>query len=549
MAVSALPVPTRADLPLQSSARVTAGSVRVAPVVEYGARRTLIVIGVMLAALLQTLDATIVNVALPTIEGNVGATIDDGTWIITGYIISNVVAIPLAPYFLQRFGRRQYYATSIVGFTVASFLCGTATTLQTLVAFRIIQGMFGGGLIATSQIILRDTFPPEKLGTSSALFAVALTFGPALGPTLGGALTDQFSWPWVFDINLVPGSIAALIVLTTLRNPTKPQRIPLDTVGIALLAVALGCMQYVLDEGERHDWFGDSGIVTLSIACAAGLGAFIWWELYGARRPIVDLRIFRYRNLRFGLPVALMLGMTVFGPTVLLPQYAQRTLGFTATLAGLLVLTRALPVLVLTPLVARVATRFDFRFPLALGFALSAVSALGLSSHMTTSSEFGTFFVWLVIGGIGQSMLLVPLLVGILGSVAPQDSPKASSFVSLSVQLGGSIISTLLITLFDRRTYFHSDILRGAVTLAHPKVRALAALPHGTVQLAALVRQQAESAGFADAIFFLLPLSALAVALSAMLQRRKPATGPLAPQPQVSNLRSAETPKVTRKPV
>src|SRR5215469_3977450 len=203
-------------------------------VVEYGQRRLLIVAGVMLAALLQTLDATIVNVALPTIEGNVGAGIDDGTWIITGYIISNVVAIPLAPYLMTRLGRRQYYAICIGGFTVASFLCGTATSLGALVFFRVIQGAFGGGLIATSQIILRDTFPPEKLGASSGIFALALTVGPALGPTLGGFLTDNFSWPWIFDINLVPGAIALAIVLTMLRNPGEPKPIPFDTIGVAL---------------------------------------------------------------------------------------------------------------------------------------------------------------------------------------------------------------------------------------------------------------------------------------------------------------------------
>ena len=283
------------------------------PVVEYGGRRVLIVVGVMMAALLQTLDATIVNVALPTIEGNIGASIDDGTWIITGYIISNVIAIPLVPFCFQRFGRRQYYATCIIGFTVASLLCGTATSLPALVLFRIVQGAFGGGLIATSQLILRDTFPPEKAGASNALFAIALTVGPALGPTLGGLLTDNFSWQWVFDINLVPGTLAALVVLFALKNPAPPRRIPLDGIGVALLAVTFGSMQYVLDEGERNDWFDDSRIVFLTTTFATGLVAFVLWELFGAKTPIVDLRVFRYRNVRIGVPLAIVLGMVVFG--------------------------------------------------------------------------------------------------------------------------------------------------------------------------------------------------------------------------------------------
>ncbi|HTW85538.1 MAG TPA: DHA2 family efflux MFS transporter permease subunit [Candidatus Sulfotelmatobacter sp.] len=493
-------------------------------VVEYGRRRTLIVVGVMLAALLQTLDATIVNVALPTIEGNVGASIDDGAWIVTGYIISNVVAIPLAPFLLQRFGRRQYYAISIIGFTAASFLCGTATTLSTLVLYRIVQGAFGGALIATSQIILRETLPPEKIGASSALFAVALTLGPALGPTLGGALTDNFSWPWVFEINVVPGTIAALIILTTLRNPAPPRRLPFDALGVALLVVGLGSLQYVLDEGERNDWFGSDRIVLFACASVLGLIAFALWELWGTKTPIVDLRIFRYRNVRVGVGSAILMGAVVFGPTIMLPQYTQGILGFTAMLSGLLMLLRAAPVLVCTPFVARLATRLDPRALLVLGCATSGASFFLIAQRMTTGSDFGTFGPLLVLSGIGQSMLLVPLLVSVIGTVVPQDGPKASSFISLSFQLGASIASTMLITIFDRRTYFHADILRSAATAANPLLRA--DVPHALALLARAVLVQATNLGFADAILALVPVSALGVLLVLFLKRPGPATGP-----------------------
>ena len=498
------------------------------PVVEHGLRRTLIVVGVMMAALLQTLDATIVNVALPTIEGNVGASIDDGTWIITGYIISNVIAIPLAPFLLQRLGRRRYYAACIIGFTAASLLCGTATTLPALVAFRIVQGAFGGGLIATSQIILRDTFPPDKIGTSSALFAIALTVGPALGPTVGGILTDNLSWQWVFDINAVPGALAATIVILLLRNPAPPRKLPFDGAGIALLAAGLGSLQFVLDEGERNDWFGDGRIVGFALAGALGIAAFIAWELR-ARAPIVDLRMFRYPNLRIGTVTAILLGMVIFGPTVMLPQYVQTILGFSATQSGLLVLLRALPVLACTPFVARLATKIDVRILLGTGFLLSAWSFVMLGTGMTAVSDFGTFAFALVISGIGQSMLLVPLLVGLLSTVAPQDSPKASSFVSLSVQLGGSIASTALVTVFDRRTFFHSDVYRGALSLHSPQVQHLLALPHALQRLSALVQQQAASAGFADAILALVPVAGAAVLVCLLLRvPRRRAAAPAA---------------------
>jgi DHA2 family multidrug resistance protein len=496
-------------------------------VVEYGRRRLIIVVGIMLAALLQTLDATIVNVALPTIEGNVGASIDDGTWVITGYIISNVIAIPLAPFALQRFGRRRYYTLCIAGFTVASFLCGTATSLSALVFFRVVQGAFGGGLIATSQIILRDTFPADKLGTSSALFAIALTVGPALGPTLGGWLTDNYSWPWVFDINIIPGAVAVAIMLTLLRDPAPPKRIPFDGIGLGLLALALGSLQYVLDEGERNDWFDDARIVTFAITAVLGLAAFIWWELRGARNPIVDLRIFRYSNVRVGTICAILLGMVIFGPTVMLPQYVQTVLGFTATLSGLLILTRALPVLVLTPFVARFATRIDTRFLLAAGFLLSALSFAAIAARMTPGSDFESFQIALVVSGIGQSMLLVPLLVSIIGAVAPPDAPKASSFISLSVQLGGSIASTVLVTVFDRRTYFHSDIDRSFASLANPNLERLLrnAAP---ARLAHILATQAANAGFADAIDVLVPLAVGAALFVVLLRPRKHPVAPAA---------------------
>jgi DHA2 family multidrug resistance protein len=505
--------------PSTVAARTGAPAAEPLSVVEYGSRRVIIVVGVMMAALLQTLDATIVNVALPTIEGNIGASIDDGTWIITGYIISNVVAIPLAPFFLQRFGRRQYYAACVIGFTAASFLCGTASTLSSLVLYRVIQGAFGGGLIATSQIILRDTFRPEKLGASSALFAIALTFGPALGPTLGGLLTDQFSWQWVFDINLVPGALATVIILTMLRNPVAPRRLRLDGIGIALLVMCLGSMQYVLDEGERNDWFDDGRIVFFCVTCAVGLAGFVFWELFGTTEPIVDLRLFRYGNVRVGALTAVLLGMVVFGPIVMLPQYVQNVLGFTATLSGLLILMRALPVLLLTPLVARLATRFDFRFLLAGGFLVSAASFSAIALHMTPQSDFSTFAGLLVFSGAGQAMLLVPLLVGLLGSVSLPDAPKVSSFISLSVQLGGSIASTTLVTVFDRRAFFHSDTYRGALTLANPALRRFSEHPGATASLARLLRQQAFNAGFADAIFTLVPLACAAVGLVTLFRR------------------------------
>ncbi|MGH7659656.1 MAG: DHA2 family efflux MFS transporter permease subunit, partial [Vulcanimicrobiaceae bacterium] len=305
-------------------------------VVEFGSARAIVVIGVMLATLLQTLDTTIVNVALPTIQGNLGATIDEGAWVVTGYIISAVIVIPLTPWLQLRFGRRQYYATAIFGFTIASALCGLSHSIEELIVWRLVQGLFGGGLLATGQATLRDTFPISQLGASQALFSLGAIVGPSVGPYLGGVLTDNVSWNWVFFINIVPGTLAGIIVLMRLRNPNEPAKAPIDIPGLALLAIGLGSLQYVLGQGERNEWF-DSGAIRFFAAMAfLGVASFIAWELR-AKVPIVDLRTLRFRPVWAGSMLAFTVGASLFGAIVLMPQYTQNVLGFTATLSGELI--------------------------------------------------------------------------------------------------------------------------------------------------------------------------------------------------------------------
>ena len=488
-------------------------------VVEYGSRRTLIVIGVMMAALLQTLDSTIVNVALPTIEGNIGASIDDGTWIVTGYIISNVITIPLVPFFMHRLGRRGYFALCIAGFTIASFLCGTANSLESIVLYRVIQGAFGGGLVSMSQIILRETFPPEKFATSQGLFAIALTVGPAVGPTLGGFLTDQVSWPWIFDINLVPGAIAFMIVLLFVRNPLPPQKAKFDAVGLGALALGLGAFQYLLDEGERNYWFQDPVILFAGVMSVVGITAFIIWELRGAKFPIVNLHVFKHRNVRVGTITGLAVGVVIFGPVILLAQYVQIVIGFTATLAGLLILLRAIPVILLTPIVTTLVAKRDPRLIITTGLVISAASFFALSQRMTTGSDFPSLAALMVLSGIGQSMLLVPTLYSVLATVPPAESPRVAPFLSLSVQLGGSIASALLIAFSDTRTFFHSEIFRSAITLSNGAVTNLLDQPHGLTLLNRIVQGEAVNAGFADALLSLVAVAALALIPVWLLRR------------------------------
>jgi MFS transporter, DHA2 family, multidrug resistance protein len=434
--------------------------------VEYGARRYLVVAGVMLAALLQTIDLTIVNVALPTLQGNLGATVDEATWVLTSYVIANVVVIPLTPWLQLRFGRKNYFLVSIAGFTLASVLCGTATSLGALIFFRILQGAFGGGLLAVAQVVLRDTFPPEQLGLSQSIFALGTILGPSIGPTLGGILVDNFSWPWVFDVNVVPGIVAFLLLWRYMRDNTAPRKASVDVAGIALLIVAVSCMQYVLDQGQHDDWFSDQVIQLCTFLGLVATAAFVWWELR-VEQPIVDLRILRQPAVTAALAIAGALAGVVFPALLLLPQFTVEDLGFTSALAGLLIGIRAMPVLLLTLPVARLTSmpRFDLRWLIGGGLAVAGFGLLWLAGSLTTQSDLGTFILPLLVIGTGSAFVYSPLLVATMRAVAPDAAPKAASFIVLAFQLGGSISSAGIVAFFDRREQFHQTMLASETTL------------------------------------------------------------------------------------
>ncbi|GAC1444476.1 MAG: DHA2 family efflux MFS transporter permease subunit [Vulcanimicrobiaceae bacterium] len=494
-------------------------------VTERGTRRVLIVTGVMLAALLQTLDGTIVNVALPTIQGNLGASIDEATWVVTAYIIAAVIVIPIAPWLMNRFGRKQYFLTSIAGFTLASLACGLATSIEELIVFRVVQGLFGGGLLATSQAILRDTFPPKQLSLSQAIYTIGVVVGPSSGPTIGGLLTDNVSWRWVFDVNVVPGVIAIALLVPLLRNPSRQKVTGFDAIGLALLAIGLGSLQYVLDEGERNGWFADGAIVGLTLAAASGLVAFVVWELKGTANPIVDLRVLSRRGVAVGCAVAIVNACVVFGQLFLMPQWLTGVLGFTATQDGLLLAVRAIPVMLLTiPVGALVSSgKIDPRILIALGLAIAGSGVVGLGLVTTTTTEFATLVPYLVATGCGISLVFTPLLVAVLGSVSPADSPKAGAFVGLALNLGGSVSSASLVTLLDQRESFHSTVMGAATTLANPTVAR--AIAHGGIaRVSSAVLRESANASYADTFYAIgavaIVLSVLAFALPA---RSRPA--------------------------
>jgi DHA2 family multidrug resistance protein len=491
-------------------------------VVEHGLRRWIIVLGVMLAPLMETIDSSIVNVALPTIQGNLGATLDQAAWVITGYLVANVIIIPLTPWLQTRFGRRQYFTATVIGFTAASVLCGMSSSIGALIALRILQGLFGGGLIATAQATLRDTFTLEEVGLGQGVFAVVILVGPIIAPMLGGYLVDAASWQWIFFINVLPGAISAIVVATMLRNPTEPEAAAVDVGGIVLLTLALGGLQFVLEEGERRDWFDSGSIIVAAAVSAAASIAFVLWELYGTRRPIVDLHILRYRTVSVGILLAAGIAATLFGTTFVLPQYTQNVLGFTAFGSGELLLFRALPIMLIAPLVAGLvgAGRIDVRITMAVGYLLTGIGSFLIAGVTTSMTSFEQFLPGLVIGGLGTAMLFIPLLIAVQTSTSADDAPKASSFITLAFQLGGSIASAILVTMIDRRADFHASIIGANLTLARPEVRDVlqSVAPQ---QLAGLAAAQAQTLAFADLAYAVAAVAAVLIPIVFLLARSR----------------------------
>jgi len=288
---------------------------------EKGIRKWIVTITVIMASLLELIDTTIVNVSLPDIMGNLGATLDEVGWVVTAYAISNVVILPMSGWLGERFGRKNYFLFSIIVFTIASFFCGHATSLNELILFRIIQGLAGGGLLSTAQAILLEAWPPEEIGLATALFGLGAVVGPTVGPTIGGYINDHFSWPWIFYVNIPVGALASFLVVTFIRpTPAHGKNRPVDWWGIVLLAIAVGCLQTVLEKGEREDWFASTFIVVLTfISIVSGI-LFIWREMQVAD-PVIDFRILRYRSFTIGMFTSFILGLGLYGSVFVFPYF------------------------------------------------------------------------------------------------------------------------------------------------------------------------------------------------------------------------------------
>jgi DHA2 family multidrug resistance protein len=419
---------------------------------EHGFRKWIITITVILASLLELIDTTIVNVALPDIMGNLGATLEDAGWIVTGYAVANVIILPMSGWLGDRFGRKNYFITSILVFTFASFLCGNAHSLTELVLFRILQGLAGGGLLSTAQAILMETWPREELGMATALFGLGAVVGPTVGPTIGGYITDHFNWRWIFYVNIPVGAIAAFFVSSFVReSPRYAKGKPIDWWGILFLATGVGSLQVVLEKGETEDWFATPYISALALTTVLSVIAFIWREL-STDHPVVNFKILKNRSFAVGILTSFILGFALYGSVFIFPVFCQNLLGFSAQQTGVIMFPSGVATICLMPFVGMMLKRgIPGQFMATGGFFLFFVFTWMLSNS-TLQSGTGDFFWPLVIRGIGMAILFVPLTTLALQELRGPEIGQGAGLNNMMRQLGGSFGIAILTTLIHTKS-------------------------------------------------------------------------------------------------
>jgi DHA2 family multidrug resistance protein len=504
-----------------------------------GLSQYLVVLSVMCAVLLEIIDTSIVNVALPAMMGSLGATLDEIDWVVTGYIVANVIVIPMTGWLAARFGRTRYFVGSILLFTFASLMCGASQTIGALVVWRVVQGLGGGALLATSQAILMETFPPGRQGMAQALFGVGTMVGPSLGPTLGGYITDHWSWHWIFLINVPLGLVAAALCATQLREPAwaKTRRPPVvDWPGIALLVVSIGALQWLLERGHKEDWFASPKIVALAALTLCGGIALVIRELR-TDHPVVDLRVLRQRPLVVGCFLGAIVTGGLYGCIFLFPLYTQSLLGWPAWNSGLAVLPSSLTTAVVMLVAGRLVYRVGPRRMVGTGACVMIASLAGMHAW-SLQSGWDQLFMPQLLRGLAMGMMMVPLSLATLRGVAPQDVPKAAGLFNLFRQLGGSFGISALSTLLDTRADVHRAGLAAGVGPLEPgTVAGLAAIAArlqesglspaaaqagATAALARALEAHAQMAAFQDAYLVLIALFLLALPATWWIVRRIP---------------------------
>ena len=424
----------------------------------------IIALAVTLATFMEVLDTSIANVALPHIAGSLSAGQDESTWVLTSYLVSNAIVLPLSGWLSSIIGRKNFYMGCVALFTVSSFMCGLAPNLTVLIMCRVLQGAGGGGLQPSEQAILADTFPPAKRGMAFAVYGMAVVTAPAIGPTLGGWITDNFTWRWIFFINIPVGILSILLTSRLIQDPPyfkrrKLSETRIDYVGLGFVALGLGALQIVLDKGQRDDWFESNFIVTLALVSAAALIFVVIWE-WRHKDPIIDLHLFRDRTFGVSNLLMFMLGFALLGSTLLLPLLSQTLLGYTAEQAGLALMPGGFTIILLLPLVGFLLSRYTPRWLLLLGLLILSYSLF----HMTSFDlqiDFRTVANARMIQAAGMAFLFVPINTAAYAFLPREKNNAASGLMNLARNIGGSVGISVVTTMLDRRTQLHLNNLAG----------------------------------------------------------------------------------------
>jgi len=427
----------------------------------------LITITVMLGLIMAIIDTTIVNVAINNIGGNLGASVDEVSWVATGYILANVIVMPLNGWLTAYFGRKNFYAASLAIFTIASLLCGTATSIWQLVFYRVLQGFGGGALQPTAQAIMFETYPPNKRGAAMAIFGLGAMVGPAIGPLLGGYIIDNASWPLIFFINIPIGIVAFIMTLAFIPNPhfiAKPKG-GIDWWGLGLLSTGLAALQYVLERGEHDDWFNSSTIVLLTVVSVVTLVVFIWKTLQDTH-PLVNLKLFRFRTFTLGNIIGIVTGFGLFGTALILPLFLQSIMNLTAYDTGLALLPGAIATAASMFIVGRAMNRFDGRLLIGIGIILFAWSCW-IMGNLTSDAGIMDVFWPRIYQGFALGFLFVPLTTVMLGGIPVQELAGATGISTLVRQLGGSLGIAVLTTLLTHESAIAWNVLASGVTQTH----------------------------------------------------------------------------------
>ena len=505
----------------------------------------LIAVVVAMAAFMEVLDTSIANVALPYMAGNLGASNDESTWVLTSYLVSNAIVLPISGWLAGRFGRKRFFMSCLVIFTMSSLLCGIAPSLGLLLLFRVLQGAGGGGLQPMAQAILADTFPPQERGLAFALYGVTAVLAPTIGPTLGGWITFNYTWRWIFFINLPVGLAALFLVFRLVEDPPylarlKAAGMKLDYVGIALLTLGIWALQILLDKGQEDDWFGSHFILTLAMVAGVCLVALVIWE-WLRKEPIIDVRLFKNFNYLSSNLMMFTLGILLFSSLVLMPQFLQTLLGYTAELAGLVLSGGAAVLLVAMPIVGQLTTRFQARYIIAFGWLCMAVAMFYSTVRIDLLISFSSA-TWLRVAQVvGLGFLFVPITLAAYIGVPVEKSNSVAGMVNFMRNMGSSVGTSIVTTVIARRAQFHQTVLvshttaasqglQGAVggltaRLVHYGLSVPDARTKAYAQVYRGLQAQAATLAYIDAFWVLAVGASVMFVLSFLLKKNDPHAG------------------------